>query len=196
MRPHRQTRPRAGSQRGLAAIELALVAPLFFLLLFALLEFCRALFLFNTLQEVTRHAARSASVSDFSNAATMTAVRKSALFASGSDSHLPLGGGIDETYVRIDYLSLSSANVLATVDTSALTPLSNIATCAATPNAASCIRFVRVQVCQPGSNPCQAVPYTPMVSLLSPIFSGLSMPLATALSPAESLGVRSPCGLC
>ena len=49
---------RAGRQQGAAAVEFALVALLFFTLLFGILEFGRMLYLYNTVQEVSRRAAR------------------------------------------------------------------------------------------------------------------------------------------
>jgi hypothetical protein len=56
----------------------------------------------------------------------------------------------------------------------------------ADPNSDSCIRFVRVRVCDP-SNPttCDAVQSRPIVGLLN---FAINLPKATTIVPAESLG--------
>lgn len=49
-------------QSGLVTVEFALIASLFFIILFGIIEFGRLLFTWNTLEEVTRRAARLAVV--------------------------------------------------------------------------------------------------------------------------------------
>lgn len=173
-------------QRGVAAVEFALVALLFFTLLFGVIEFGRVIFLWNAVQEATRHAARDAAVSNFSDNAAMDQVRWNAIFRS-APGPLVLGGGIDDTYVRIDYLNFN----LDPVDTSLTCPSQNISTCLSDPNSVSCIRFVRARLCDPGNEDgCDAVPYTAMVPLFSPFFSGVTIPRSKVVMPAESLGYR------
>ncbi|MDT1883665.1 pilus assembly protein, partial [Acinetobacter baumannii] len=58
-------------QQGVAAMEFSLVAIVFFLMFFGMLELTRAMYIVNTLQEVTRRAAALAANSDFSDAAAM-----------------------------------------------------------------------------------------------------------------------------
>jgi Flp pilus assembly protein TadG len=50
------------TQRGAAMVEFALIALLFFMLLFGIIEFARAMFVYNTLVEATRRGARVAAV--------------------------------------------------------------------------------------------------------------------------------------
>ena len=61
---HRAHPLRFARQRGLAAVEFALIACMFFTLLIGIMEFSRVLFYWNTAAEVTRLAARSAVVCD------------------------------------------------------------------------------------------------------------------------------------
>lgn len=188
-RPPCTSRKSMTPHRGVAAVEFALVALLFFTLLLAVMEFGRVIFLWNTAQEVTRHAARDATVSNFSDATVMGQVRQNAIFRS-SPGPLILGGAIDDTYVRIDYL-----NSKLGVVTPLTCPAQNIATCQSDPSSASCIRFVRARLCQPPADPvnpqaCSAVPYVPMVGLFAPFLSGVTIPPSQVVMPAESLGYR------
>jgi Flp pilus assembly protein TadG len=96
---------RAGArQRGALTLEFALMLMVFLTLVFLIMEVSRLMYLWNTVQEVARQAARAASVSDFSSAAAMDRVRQQAIFRNGPGK-LALGGAIDDSYVRIDYLS-------------------------------------------------------------------------------------------
>ena len=154
-------RKTATAHHGAATVEFALVALLFFTLMFGVIEFGRAIFLWNTVQEVTRHAARDAAVTDFTDAWAVNQVKQNAIFRTTSGP-LILGGGIDESYVRISYLNAS----LNEVNTSLTCPSQNISTCLSDPNGASCIRFVQARLCQPGGGAtCNPVSYTPMVTL-------------------------------
>lgn len=184
-------RKSVAAHRGVATVEFALVALLFFTLLFGVIEFGRAIFLWNTVQEVTRHAARDATVSNFSDAAAMNQVKQNAIFRS-TPGPLILGGAIDDTYVRINYLNAS----LNEVDISLTCPSQNISNCLSDPNGASCIRFVQARLCQPVAGACNAVPYTPMVTLLAPFFAAVTIPPSQVVMPAESLGYRPSLGSC
>lgn len=53
---------RSAKQRGLVTVEFALIGAFFFFILFTIIEFGRLLFTWNTLDEVTRRAARLAAV--------------------------------------------------------------------------------------------------------------------------------------
>lgn len=182
----------ATAYRGAATVEFALVALLYLTLTFGVIEFGRVIFLWNTVQEVTRHAARDATVSDFTDAGAMNQVKQNAIFRS-TPGPLILGGAIDDTYVRINYLNAS----LNEVDTSLTCPSQNISTCLSDPNGASCIRFVQARLCQPGGGAtCNPVPYTPMVTLLAPFFTAVTIPPSQVVMPAESLGYRPSLGSC
>lgn len=172
------------------AVEFALVATLFLSVVFGMLELSRAMYLWNTLQEVTRRAARAAAVSDFSDAAAMDALRRRALFRSGA-GELPLGAPVTDAHLRIDYLSLALSSDGSLTPTpiagAALpaNPAANLRNCGIDPYGASCIRYVRVRLCAPGADACGAVPYQTLVSL---IHLPLSLPVSTTVTPAESLG--------
>lgn len=60
---HYRSQPNSSSkQHGLVTVEFALIGALFFIILFGIIEFGRLLFTWNTLDEVTRRAARLAAV--------------------------------------------------------------------------------------------------------------------------------------
>jgi hypothetical protein len=183
-------------------VEFAFAVSLFFLFVFGLLEFSRAVYLWNTAQEITRRAARAAAMADFSDAAALAAIRQNAVFRS-TPGTLALGGGVGDGHVRIDYLSLDAAGKLQTIAPAALPagPGANARNCTADPQAADCIRFVRASLCAPGSAPgaCDGIPYTPMVALLAPLFSAdgplpLTLPPSTTVVKAESLGYAPGAG--
>ncbi|MBE0473665.1 TadE/TadG family type IV pilus assembly protein, partial [Rhodoferax sp.] len=94
-------------QRGVAAVEFALVAIPFLLLLLGAMEFGRLLYLWNTAQEVTRNAARQAVVSNFND---VDAIKRAAVFRTGSSTDLdktwlPASSEISAEKVVILYLN-------------------------------------------------------------------------------------------
>ena len=97
-------------QRGVAAVEFALVAIPFFLLLFGAMELGRLLYLWNTAQEITRHAARQAVVTNFKDDAAMAAIRHSAVFRVNAGT-LPAAPEISDANVVIRYLNASGSVV-------------------------------------------------------------------------------------
>lgn len=177
-------------QRGVAAVEFALLAGLFFTVMFGIIELARYTFLRNTLQEVTRRAAHDAAVADFSDAAALAKVQQSAIFRT-TPGQLMLSDNIDDTNVQIDYLSFAGTAVTPAPSC----PAVNASTCIDDPRGASCIRFVRVRICESGTN-CLGVRYVPMVGLLSALFpSGanvLRLPMATTITPIQSMKNFSP----
>lgn len=185
--------------RGVVTVEFSLITMVFLLLLFAVMEAARAVYLLNTLQDVTRRAAAKAAVSDFSNTSVMDGVRQSALLRQGPGM-LAMGRPVSDAQVQIDYLALTRAGN----GTTALTPIpaASLPACAARarlnciadPNGASCIRFVRARVCAPnGNGGCDALPYQSMVPLLT--LPGALPPVATIIK-AESLGLQPGSPLC
>ncbi|MDO9145784.1 TadE/TadG family type IV pilus assembly protein [Rhodoferax sp.] len=185
-------------QRGVAAVELALVAIPFFLLLFGVMEFGRLFYVWNTAQEVTRHAARQAVVTNFKDNAAMTAIRQSAVFRVNAGT-LPAAPEISDLNVVIRYLNadqnqISGANMPAD-------PGDNIAACLE--KETSCIRYVEVCLSLPlaATTTCsegQPIPFQPMIGLFatsgpnSTNLLGIRIPLSTVRMPAESLGYRAP----
>ena len=102
------TSPARARRRGAITVEFSLLSLLFFTLLCAVMEVARAMYLLNTLQEVTRRAALLAAVSDFSNPAVMDQVRQAALLRTGPGT-LTMGRPVTDAHLRIDYLSLARA---------------------------------------------------------------------------------------
>lgn len=180
---------RTSKQQGVAAVEFALLATLFFALVFGILEIARMVYLFNTLQEVTRRAAVIAINSPF-NAAGQTAVRQQAMFADKA-GNLLLGDPVTPDHLRLEYLSLSRnpGGVLSMQPVSPLpaSPDANRLNCLSDPYGTSCIRFVRVRVCQPNTTDgCTPVPYRMMFPLVN--LSGLVLPRSTTTAPAQTMG--------
>jgi Flp pilus assembly protein TadG len=168
-------------QRGVAVVEFALIATVFFIVLFAILEFGRLFYIFNSVQEVTRRAAREAVVRGHSKADQDEAINL-ALF--GADS-LPAGAMINTSKVKIEYLNRAMGPI-------ATLPANNIEECLTVSN--SCIAFVSVSI--------SGATYDPMVGLFSgveittfpfnknPIKIDFRVPIpaSTVTMPAESMG--------
>lgn len=191
---HYQGRQRR--QRGAAAVEFALVAVLLIVLLLGIVELGRFLYLYDTVQEVTRRAAREAVVS-CTDQTTRNGIQSRAVLGNGSVGvSLPAGGEITDASVVIDYLDQNQVSI----NNPPLCGDANIVECAA--NAADCIRFVRVRVCNyQNNNQCNPIKYEPMIGLFSPdpsnpltgmqrINLGVPIPGSTVTMPAESLGFQ------
>ena len=198
------THARRRREGGVFAVEFAMLATLFFIFLFALLEVARAVYLWNLVPEITRRAARAAAVTDFSNASAVQALREQAILRS-APGRLPLGGAISDAYVRIDYLSQSSGSggVPATLPVGVMPacPQRNRINCLDDPHGASCIRFVRAQLCVPGTDGnCERVPYRPILPLLDLLFPAgagtVRLPSGVTLAVAESLGYQENPDFC
>jgi hypothetical protein len=156
------------AQRGAAAVEFAIIALLLFTLLFGIIEFGRLFYLYNSVQEVTRHAARAAVVRWVDNSSTSPA-KVLALFGGAS---LPAGAEITADNIDIEYLTESGA-VPSPFPTSAS---DNISACLTGPT--GCIALVRVSIVNAS--------YVPMVGLFP--FLAVPIPASTVTMPAESLG--------
>ena len=173
-------------QQGVAAVEFALISLFFFTLLLGIVELGRVLYVWNTVQEVTRHAAREAVVRNFSS--EVAAVRREALFRPGTGSGsvvLPAAGEISNAEVRLTYLDGSMLEVSPPPSD----PADNLSACADASRSTSCIRFVRAEVCD--ATACQGVFYRPLVGFLLGV-GGINfrvrIPVSPVLMPAESLG--------
>lgn len=173
---------RLASQRGVAAVEFALVAIIFLTMLFGVIEFARLLFTWSSMQEVTRRVARTASVTTFVGPAIEDA--KKAIIAADP-------GGVSRLYGReltVDRIQVRYLNSLLGVVGTPASPDVNITTCRNNPASPSCIRFVRVRICQAGTD-CTPVEFKPVV----PIFPAVTMPVFPVVTPAQSLGCTPPC---
>ena len=189
-RPFR--RPNA-AQRGTAAVEFALMSIVFFSFVFGVIELARLMYVYNTLQEVTRRVAVEAVKVFPGDAAELAKVKEGAVF-DASTGELPLAPPVTNNHVRIDYLALtrdnSGALTMTEIPTSDLPtcPGQNRATCLHNPNAANCIRFVRVRICDPANAAtCDRVESASMLPLASlrPVLHQ-----ATTIAVAESLGYQ------
>jgi hypothetical protein len=97
MKKHRQS--------GLTTVEFALVGSLFFIVLFAVIEFGRALFVWNTLTEATRRGARLAAVCPPNDPSIVNVAVFNAPDASPGDSAVL--NGLSTGNVETEYLDAS-----------------------------------------------------------------------------------------
>lgn len=170
-------------QRGATAVEFGIIATLFFTLFFGIIEFGRFFYLYNTVQEVTRCAARQAAVtwkdSDRWDYTKSNSIPQQCLF--GHDE-LVAGWEIRTANVRLRALNLAFGE--ADPD-SVEENISNCVTNQAGPN---CIRFVEASLWCTGSLPdcdTNSIRYKLMFGLI-PL--RVNIPNSTVRMPAESLG--------
>jgi hypothetical protein len=171
------------SQSGTTAVEFALVATIFFTFVFGIIETARLLYVFNTLQEVTRRAATAAIDIYPRDTAAIEKVKQEAVFRTSSGD-LVLAPPITDSHVRLSYLRFD----LSEIPTSSLPDdaARNRQICSGNPHAANCIRFVQAQVCNPSvMGSCEAVTSQMILPLID-----LRVPLhkATTIVPVGSLG--------
>lgn len=158
-------------QQGAAAVEFAIVCLLFFTILFAILEFGRMLYVYNTMQEVTRRGARAAVVRWVDQTAAITSI---ALFGGAS---IPAGAEVTAANINIAYLN-KAGDVVAEVAELPVDPGDNLSACGDALRTDDCIYSVRVSI--------DGVAYSPMVSLFS--FLNIALPPSAVTMHAESLG--------
>lgn len=191
LRPLRWSKTSARKQRGGAAVEFAILAIVFFTLVFGVLELARVMYLFNILQEVTRRAAVMAANSSFDQD-TLDRIRSQALFAD-KNGNLMFGAPVTPGHLKIDYLSISRDAGTGTLTALPAAPMPadparNHLNCLANPYDARCIRLVRVRICQPGgdADSCTSVPYQMLFGFVD--LSALKLPRSETIVPAQSLG--------
>lgn len=158
-------------QRGVAAVEFALVAMLFFTILLAIIEIGRMLFIFNTMQEMTRRGAREAVVR-WVDSASQAEIKTIALFNGTS---MPASPDVTTANITITYLQKDGVSEVTAFPTD---PGDNLSACGDSTRVANCIYNVRVSITD--------ATFTPMMGL----FDFLTMPLPTSevTMHAESLG--------
>jgi hypothetical protein len=171
------------TQAGTAAVEFALLAMIFFILVFGIIELARLLFVFNTLHEVTRRGAAAAAHVYPRDTDATALVRQQAIFRS-SPGGLVLGKPITDEHIRLEYLRFDLSVIpegLWPVNAAA-----NRQVCMSDRRANTCIRFVQVSVCDPAvTSQCNRVTSDRLLSLID-----LRVPFhrATTIVPVESLG--------
>jgi hypothetical protein len=88
-------------QRGLVALEVALIGMIAMVVLFAVFEVARVFFVFNALEEATRRGARLAAVCPVND----PAVPELAVFNNAGGANSPLIYGLSTANMEIRYLS-------------------------------------------------------------------------------------------
>jgi len=185
-------------QHGTAAVEFAIVSFAFFALFFGIVEMARAMYIINTLQEVTRRAAAFAANSDFSNEGIMQGVREHAIFRN-SPGYLLFAQPVADTHLVIDYLWIQRIGGTLTMlpissGSMPASPAANFANCLWDPYSDRCIRLVRVRVCTTADGDSrEPVGYRPLVSLV-PFSFGL--PASVTIVTAETLGMPAGVPTC
>lgn len=179
-------------QRGAYTVEFAIAVPVFLVFLFGVMELARAMYLINTLQEVTRRAATAAARSNPRDSARRQQIREMAVLRS-SPGMLPLGTPIKDEHVRIEYYAL-------VVDSSGRTsrqlipyeslscPVNNRRTCMLNPNDPLCVRFVRARICDPDSGDACDTKRVTYSTIMSVIGIPIGLPHSSTIVPADSLG--------
>jgi len=177
MRTLRQI-PSKCRQRGVAAVEFALLSLfVFFPLMLGLIEISRYMFLYNTMQEVTRRAAREATVR-WTSDADQTIAKRRGYFGK---THAPTDTSIDMDMISITYLNANLTEV-----SGANLPLNaadNLSACNDALRTQSCINTVKVEM--------SGVQFTPWIgrsSLFNSDLLKIAMPKATVYMYAESMG--------
>lgn len=97
---------RKPSQSGVTTVEFAVIGAVFFMVLFAVIEFGRTLFVVNTLTEATRRGARMAAVCPVGSAAPASV----AVFGNGGSSSTVIAG-LTTSNVLIEYLDANGAAI-------------------------------------------------------------------------------------
>jgi len=178
-------------QHGGAAVEFALVVLTFLMLVFGILELARAMYICNTLQEVTRRAAAMAANTNFSDGAALQRVREYGVLRN-SPGFLAFADPVTDAHVRIDYMAIVAGETGLAMEyiptgSRPANPAENRLTCMTNPNDARCIRLVRVRICMPGEgDKCDSVPYRTIVSLIPIPFP---LPQSITIVNAETLGM-------
>lgn len=162
------------NQRGAAMTEFALVALVFFVILFGLIEFARAWFVYNTLTEATRRGARIAAVCP-ANSSGINQVKSATIFNSPGDNAATGTGllGLTKANVNVSYLKSDETTIAS--DTSPITD--------DTSSSYNDIALVQVRI--------TGFQHTLFIPLLSNTFT---TPSFSTTLPRESLGRTTPEG--
>jgi hypothetical protein len=181
-------RHRFAAQRGGAAVEFALLAIILFVFIFGTIEIARIFYVWSTMTQVTTRAARSVAMTSKADA---PAALWRAMFLDAAGGQVPLAD-IGTGHLRVEYLKFDAATPVATSALPACLAL-NTAKCLDDPHGDSCVRFVRVRLCKPNSDPCAPVTYQPLVALPGIDKLGINMPLFTAIVPLGTMGTPGAC---
>lgn len=167
-------RPSLTRQTGAAIVEFAIIGGLLLAFIYGIFEFGRMMFVYNSMQEISRRGAREATVRWVSDT---TIIKNLALFGSTT---LPGGPEITDANIFIRYLRSNG------VDTVSAVPLDagdNLAACNDVTRTTECIVYVEVSV--------KNVEYRPLIFKAGAVTTSRplnAMPEATTVVYAESLG--------
>ncbi|MDM5175981.1 pilus assembly protein [Massilia sp. DJPM01] len=176
-------RPTRQRTRGATLIEFALTLPIFLLFTLGLLEMARVMYLWNMLSNATYTAARGAAMVNPIDSTALEAVAQAAALPARAGI-IALGANDKDARIAISHLR-SDFGVVASLPAC---PSQNIVNCNANPHGASCVRFVRAQLCASGGGAtCDRAVYKPMFArhLLGWAFT---YPTFATILPAASLG--------
>lgn len=186
-------------QQGVAAVEVAILAIVFFIAVFCMTELARAVYVIHTAYDATRYAANAAALVSHSDNTELNRIRQRAVFRH-SPGPLLLGKPVTDNSIRIDYMALlrNSDGSLSLQPISPgnlpVCPRRNREICMANPHAANCIRFVRARLChEAGSAECNHALFEPLLPFVPLSFN---LPHATSLRMTESFGSmpeNTPC---
>jgi hypothetical protein len=191
MRTRSHRHPLTAPATGSVTVELALVLPLLLTLVLGTLEVARLLYVVNTVQDVTRTAARMAAVTDFSDPTAIAALKQRALLNSDANGTLPLVPEIGAAQLRIEYLGQDAAGDPVTLTQMPACPQQNVVNCARNPQGDSCIYYVRASICKSAGGACEALPYQLMTGYPDALKAmAIRIPSAATLVKAERLGYR------
>jgi Flp pilus assembly protein TadG len=93
--------PMKKNQRGAAAIEFAIVAPLLLAICFGITEFGRAIYTYNTLAKSARDAARYLSTQAAGNATALATAKNLVVYGNPAGTGTPLATGLTSANVAI-----------------------------------------------------------------------------------------------
>jgi Flp pilus assembly protein TadG len=195
--------PKRRAESGVAAVEFVLVAMVFFTIVFGVMEIARIMYMYNTLAEVTRSAARAAANIDWRNTTDLDLAKQHAIFQN-APGVLPFGAPITDKHIRIDYLYLKQGTTttyeLVPAGLMPINPARNRHNCVANPYGSAtsastiCVRLVRARICKPEVDPdCEAVDYQMMFPLLD---FGIQLPTSPTIVSAETLGYHAGDPVC
>ncbi|WP_426338732.1 TadE/TadG family type IV pilus assembly protein [Pseudoduganella sp. S-14] len=169
-------RPSLKRQRGVAIVEFAIIASLLLAFIYAIFEFGRMMYVYNTMQEISRRAARAATVRWISSS-DIAAIKSTALFGA---SVLPGGPEIRDSNIFIRYLR---SNGVDEVSSPPIDAGDNLSACNDALRTSECIMYVEVSV--------KNVEYKPLIFKAGAVTATRptnAMPQATTVVYAESLG--------
>lgn len=116
-------------QKGVASIELAIVLPLLLVIGFAITEFGRAIYTYNTLAKSVRGAARYLSVQNAGNGSgAWDTARKLIAYGNPSGSGSPLTPGLDSTNMSTMVSICDASNCAGSNQSQGINPTINTVT--------------------------------------------------------------------